>query len=94
MILSYRDAQTARFAAGQRVKQFEPFRRQAEKVLDRLSAATSLRDVAKFPGHRMEKMKGDRKDQWSVRINDQWRIFFVWEEGAPGPSNVEIIDYH
>jgi len=94
MILSYRDARTERFAAGQRVRQFDPFRRRAEKVLDRLAAATSLGDIAKFPGHRLEKLKGDREGQWSVRINAQWRIFFIWEEGAAGPSNVEIVDYH
>jgi proteic killer suppression protein len=94
MILSYRDARTARFAAGHRVKQFEPFRRKAEKVLDRLATATSLGDVANFPGHKMEKLKGDRKEQWSVRINAQWRVCFEWQEGTAGPSNVEIVDYH
>ncbi len=94
MILSYADARTARFARGERVKAFEPFRRRAEMVLDRLDMATSLGDVANFPGHRLEKLKGDRKGQWSVRINDQWRICFVWQDGAAGPSDVEIVDYH
>ncbi len=94
MILSYRDAQTERFARGERVKPFEPFRRKAEMVLDRLSVAANLRDVANFPGHRLEKLKGDRKGLWSVRINDQWRICFAWAEGAAGPSEVEIVDYH
>jgi proteic killer suppression protein len=42
----------------------------------------------------MEKLKGDRKGQWSVRINDQWRICFAWQDGAAGPSDVEIVDYH
>ncbi len=94
MILSYRDARTERFARGERVKQFEPFRRKAERVLDRLDMAASLVDVANFPGHRLEKLKGDRKSQWSVRINDQWRICFEWPDGAAGPGNVEIVDYH
>jgi len=94
MILGYRDARTERFANGERVKQFEPFRRKAEMVLDRLEVASGLRDVAGFPGHRLEKLKGDRKEQWSVRINDQWRICFEWQDGAAGPSNVEIVDYH
>jgi proteic killer suppression protein len=94
MILSYGDARTARFAAGERVKQFEPFRLRAERVLDRLDAAASLADVANFPGHRLEKLKGDRQGQWSVRINDQWRICFKWADGAAGPSSVEIVDYH
>lgn len=94
MILSYRDARTERFARGERVKQFEPFRRKAERVLDRLDMATGLADVANFPGHRLEKLKGDRKSQWSVRVNDQWRICFEWPDGAAGPGNVEIVDYH
>jgi proteic killer suppression protein len=94
MILSYRDARTERFARGERVKPLEPFRRKAEMVLDRLGAAASLTDVANFPGHRLEKLKGDRKGQWSVRINDQWRICFRWDEGAPGPAEIEIVDYH
>jgi proteic killer suppression protein len=94
MILSYRDSRTARFAAGLRVKQFEPFRRRAEMVLDRIGAATTLADIARFPGHRLEKLTGDRKGQWSVRINDQWRVCFTWEESAAGASNVEIVDYH
>lgn len=94
MIRSYGDAQTARFARGERVKPFEPFRRRAERVLDRLDTATSLTDVANFPGHRLEKLKGDRKGQWSVRINDQWRICFNWPEASAGPTDVEIVDYH
>jgi len=93
-ILSYRDARAERFARGERVKPFEPFRRKGEMVLDRLGAAASLGDVANFPGHRLEKLKGDRKGQWSVRINDQWRICFKWDEGAAGPADVEIVDYH
>jgi toxin HigB-1 len=92
MILSYRDARTERFVRGERVKSFEPFRDRAERVLDRLDAASSLRDIANFPGHHLEKLKGDRKGQWSVRINDQWRICFVWTDD--GPESVEIVDYH
>ena len=94
MILGYRDARTQRFAKGERVKPFEPFRQRAERVLDRLDMAIVLQDVANFPGHRLEKLKGNRKGQWSVRINDQWRICFNWEYGAAGPSDVEIVDYH
>ncbi|HEY1631041.1 MAG TPA: type II toxin-antitoxin system RelE/ParE family toxin [Rhizomicrobium sp.] len=94
MILRCRDARTERFARGERVKPFEPFRFKAEKVLDRLDLAASLRDIANFPGHRLEKLRGDREGQWSVRVNDQWRICFEWPNGTPGPSNVEIVDYH
>jgi proteic killer suppression protein len=94
MIRSYGDKQTEKFAEGQRVKQFETFRRQAEKALDRLDAATGLRDIANFPGHRLEKLKGERAGTYSVRINDQWRICFKWPTGSSGPVNVTIEDYH
>jgi len=62
--------------------------------LDRLEAATSLRDLAALPGNRFEALSGDRKGQYSIRINDQWRICFEWPEGDSGPANVEIVDYH
>ena len=94
MIRGYGDRRTANFAEGKRVKGFEPFRRQAEKTLDRLEAATSLRDIANFPGHRLEKLKGDREGTYSVRINDQWRACFTWSGESPGPANVTIEDYH
>lgn len=94
MILGYRDKRTAAFAAGRRVKEFAAFARQAEVRLDRLDAATALDDLRALPGNRLEAMKGDRLGQWSIRINDQWRICFVWSEGAIGPSEVEIVDYH
>ncbi len=61
--------------------------------LDQLDAATSLLDLD-LPGNRFEALKGDRKGQYSIRINDQWRICFEWPKGTPGPVNVEIIDYH
>jgi len=94
MIQGYGDDRTLRFAEGERVKQFEPFRRQAEKTLDRLDAATSLGDIANFPGHRLEKLRGNRKGTYSIRINDQWRICFTWPEGLSGPAKVTIEDYH
>ena len=92
MIRSYGDRRTAGFARGERVKPFEPFRRQAERTLDRLDAATSLGDIANFPGDRLEKLKGERAGTYSVRINDQWRICFRWTKS--GPADVEIVDYH
>jgi len=94
MIRSYGDSRTRKFAKGQRIKQFEPFRRAAEKVLDRLDAATTLQDVANFPGHRLKKLKGGRAGTYSIRINDQWRICFDWPDGFIGPENVTIEDYH
>jgi proteic killer suppression protein len=94
MIVSYRDKKTARFADGKYVREFSGFARQAELRLDRLEAATSLRDLAGLPGNRLESLKGDRAGQYSIRINDQWRICFEWPERSPGPINVEIVDYH
>lgn len=79
---------------GERVKAFSGIERAARLKLDRLEAAVSLKDLAVLPGNRFEWLKGDRKGQCSIRINDRWRICFEWKEGALGPSNVEIVDYH
>ena len=94
MIVSYRDKRTRDFASGKRVKTFSGIERAARLKLDRLEAAVELRDLAALPGNRLEALKGDRKGQYSIRINDQWRICFEWPGGALGPSNVEIVDYH
>jgi proteic killer suppression protein len=94
MIRSYRDKDTERFAVGDKVRKWEPFRRQAEKRLRILGAATSLGDLAALNSNRLEALKGDRKGRYSIRINDQWRICFEWPTDAPGPLNVEIVDYH
>ena len=94
MIQSYRDKRTKEFSEGKRVREFEGFRRQAEKRLDILDAATGLPDLQALPSNALESMKGDRKGQYSIRINMQWRICFEWPEGQSGPSNVEIVDYH
>ncbi len=94
MILSYRDKRTRDLAAGKRVKAFSGFERPARLKLDRLEAAISIRDLAALPGNRFESLVGDRKGQYSIRINDQWRICFEWASGALGPSNAEIVDYH
>jgi len=94
LIRTYRDGKSLRFAEGERVPAFEGFRRQAEKRLRVLEAATSLRDLARLPGNHLEALSGDRQGQYSIRINEQWRICFEWPRGAEGPENVEIIDYH
>ena len=94
MIVGFRDKRTADFAAGKRVKAFSGIERPARLKLDRLEAAHVLRDLAALPGNRFEALKGDRKGQYSIRINDQWRICFEWPDGSPGPTNVEIVDYH
>ena len=57
-----------------------------------LDAAPDLRTLAMLPGNRLERLKGDRKDEYSIRINDQWRICFAWREGQA--DEVEIVDYH
>ena len=94
MIVSFRDKSSREFANGRYVKAFAGFSRQAEMKLDQLDAAVSLQDLAALPGNRFEALKGDRKGQYSVRINDQWRICFEWPAGSSGPINVEIVDYH
>ncbi len=94
MIVSYRDKRTRDFAVGKRVKAFSGIERPARLKLDRVEAATELKDLAVLPGNRFEALAADRKGQYSIRINDQWRICFEWPDGAPGPSNVEIVDYH
>jgi len=94
MIRSYRDRETERFAEGEKIRQWEPIRRQAEKRLRILDAATSLADLAVLNSNRLEALKGDRKGQYSIRINDRWRICFEWSTSAAGPWNVEIVDYH
>lgn len=94
MILGYRDKRTREFAEGKRVRKFEGFRGQAERRLDVLDAASGLDDLFALRSNALEGLRGDRKGQYSVRINAQWRICFEWPEGQIGPSNVEIVDYH
>jgi toxin HigB-1 len=94
MIVSYRDKRTAQFALGKRLKAFSGIDRPARLKLDRLEAAITLTDLAALPGNRFEALSGDRKGQYSIRINDQWRICFEWPDKSPGPTNVEIVDYH
>lgn len=64
----------------------------AEYKLDMMNAAGRLQDLASPPGNRLEKLRGDLKDFWSIRINNQWRIIFKWLND--GPHEVQIIDYH
>lgn len=94
MILSYRDKRTQDFATGKRVKAFSAIERAARLKLDRLESAVNVNDLAMLPGNRFEKLKGDRRGKYCIRVNDQWRICFEWPESAPGPSRVEIVDYH
>ena len=94
MIVSYHDKRTRNFAVGKRVTAFSGIERSVRLKLDRLEAAATLTDLAVLPGNRFEALAGDRKGQYSIRINDQWRICFDWPDRLPGPANVEIVDYH
>jgi proteic killer suppression protein len=93
LIVGFADKKTEGFYRGRRVAAFSSFARTASRKLDQLDAATGLRDLGR-PGNRLEALKGRRKGQWSIRINDQWRICFEWPEESAGPVNVEIVDYH
>ncbi len=92
MILSFRDKLTEKFASGESVKKFRSFERVAYRKIKYLMAASQLEDLRIPPGNRLEALSGDRIGQFSIRINDQWRICFSWSNG--GAENVEIVDYH
>ena len=92
MISGFRDRRTQRFFEGQDVREFRAFEGQATRRLTVLDNATSLRDLAGLPSNRLELLSGDRAGQYSIRINRQWRICFLWSE--EGPYDVEIVDYH
>ena len=94
MIKSYRTKHTARFASGERVKEFDQFADQARRRLAILSTAGSLLDLAALRGNALEALKGDRVGQHSIRINKQWRICFIWNEADRCAELVEIVDYH
>jgi proteic killer suppression protein len=90
----YRDKRTASFAAGERVKAFHSFEEQAKKRLAILDDAESRKDLMLLPSNRFEALGGDRKGQYSIRINQQWRICFEWPDDHAKPFNIEIVDYH
>ena len=92
MILSYHDIKTERFALGERIKEFESFARVARRKLMQLEIAAVLSDLRIPPGNRLEALSGDRAGQYSIRINEQYRICFEWCES--GARDVEIVDYH
>jgi toxin HigB-1 len=92
MIRSFKDAATRRLFADEDVPRFRAIERQARRKLMLLDAAGALADLRSPPGNRLETLKGDRQGEYSIRINDQWRICFVWRNG--GAEDVEIVDYH
>ena len=92
MIVSFKCRNTQSLFAGSSVKRFVNIRPVAERKLQMLHRAVRLDDLRVPPQNRLEKLKGDRKDRWSIRINDQWRICFKFENGDA--AEVEIVDYH
>jgi proteic killer suppression protein len=84
--------ETERLAAGQRVRRFMSIESIARRKLRQLDIAGRLDDLRVPPGNRLEALKGSRKGQMSIRVNDQWRVCFRWT--AAGPIDVEIVDYH
>ena len=79
---------------GEFVPAFQGFAAQAERRLAILNAAPTLQSLGSLPGNRLETLRGDREGQFSIRINQQWRLCFRWPDEQPGPSSVEIADYH
>lgn len=91
-IRSFRCAQTQALHEGESPRRFRSIEIVAQRKLQMLDAAVELRDLRAPPANRLEALKGDRAGQHSVRINDQWRVCFVWTD--QGPADVEIVDYH
>lgn len=93
VIQSFGDADTQRVWRPERVRRFgSDLQRMANRKLLIIDAAETLNDLRVPPGNRLERLRGERVGQYSIRINDQWRICFIWS--AAGPANVQIIDYH
>ncbi len=92
MIKSFKSKRTRALFEGERVKEFESIRKVAFRKLDMMDAAARLTDLRKPPNNRLEALKGSRKGQHSIRINDRWRVCFVWRGGHA--HDVEIVDYH
>jgi proteic killer suppression protein len=92
VIRTFADRETAKIYGGETSSKLpRGIQTRAMRKLLMLDAAARLEDLRRPPGNRLEKLSGDRAGQHSIRINDQWRICFVWDDG---PSNVEITDYH
>ena len=92
VIRTFADRDTERLYHRESVSRFRAFERIALRKLRMVDAAVNLADLRSPPGNRLEKLKGDREGQWSIRINDQWRVCFSWEGGDA--FDVEIADYH
>ena len=94
VIQSYKDSQVKRLYEGEDIRCWTAIRRQAERRLRVLDVADRLETLMLLPSNRFEALRGKRSGQFSIRINDRWRICFTWPLGADGPGDVEIVDYH
>ena len=94
MIKSFGSPETQRLWERKRVKKFEAIQRPARRKLELLNGARKLSDLGALPGNRIEPLHGDREGQHSIRINDQYRIRFVWDGDDNDAYQVEITDYH
>jgi len=92
VIKSFRCAETERLYRRQPVRRFQAIERIARRKLRQLESAMELRDLVAPPGNRLEALRGNRKGEHSIRINDQWRLCFIWRDG--NAHYVEIVDYH
>ncbi len=92
MITSFKCRDTEAMFLGNRIERFTSIQTVGMRKLAMLNAAGKIEDLNVPPGNKLEKLKGDRKGQWSIRINDQWRICFIFEAG--NAFDVEIVDYH
>jgi proteic killer suppression protein len=92
VIRSFRCKETEKLFHRQQNRRFGNMEAVARRKLRMLDDAERLEDLAAVPGNRLEALGGDRKGQYSIRINDQWRLCFIWREGAA--ESVEIVDYH
>ena len=92
MIRSFRDKETEKVFQREFSRKFHAIAVVAKRKLDHLNAAVVLSDLAVIPGNRLEALAGDRAGQYSIRVNDRWRICFGWSE--PDATGVEIVDYH
>jgi toxin HigB-1 len=92
MIQSFKCKDTLALFEGENPRRFRAFAMIAERKLAQLDAAQTLAFMRAPPGNQLEALKGDRKGEYSIRINAQWRVCFIWT--ANGPTNVEIVDYH
>jgi proteic killer suppression protein len=92
VIQSFKCPDTEALHQRHRVARWVNIEAAARRKLDQLDAAVELRDLAAPPGNRLESLKGNRRGQHSIRVNDQFRVCFVWT--SQGPKDVEIVDYH